>query len=112
MSMEYIRNYYKVPARQGGRVCYSGGPEARLGTIVSASGGHLNIRLDGQRHTLPYHPTWKLEYLPDQDARDFLSNISTGRPVESGPLWAGYDPTQTGGSDGGPIDPASAGGEA
>jgi len=41
-----------------------------------------------------------------------LSNISTSPPVESSPLWAGYDPAQTGCSDGGPVDPASAGGEA
>jgi len=69
MSMEYIREYYKVPAKQGARVRYSGGREAHLGTIVSASGGHVNIRLDGQRHALPYHPTWKLEYL-DAEAAD------------------------------------------
>lgn len=68
MSMEWISKNYGVPAQRGGRVRYTGGKEPRLGTIVSASGGHLNIRLDGQTAVQPYHPTWELEYLDGETA--------------------------------------------
>lgn len=67
MSMDYIRRTYGVPAQVGGRVRYTGDGDDKpqLGTITSASGAHLNIRLDGQKHALPFHPTWKLEYLDE-----------------------------------------------
>ena len=60
MSMKFIRDRYMVPAKRGGRVRYKG---ARLGTIKSASHGYLNILLDGDKRAMPFHPTWKLEYL-------------------------------------------------
>ena len=63
MSFDYIRKYYSVPARRGGRVEYTGEGKPELGTIVSASGGHLNIRLDSAKHAMPFHPTWELRYL-------------------------------------------------
>lgn len=63
MSLEYISKAYGVPAKRGGRVEYTGDGKPVLGTIVSASGAHLNIRLDGQKYHFPYHPTWKLRYL-------------------------------------------------
>jgi hypothetical protein len=61
--MNYIRQYYKVPAKRGGRVRYTGGSEPRLGTIKSARGGYLNIQLDGDKFASTFHPTWELEYL-------------------------------------------------
>lgn len=64
MSMAWVRKRYNVPARRGMRVRYTGCGKNELGTIRSASGGHLNIQLDGIRHTMPFHPTWELEYLP------------------------------------------------
>ncbi|WP_278983223.1 hypothetical protein [Sphingobium yanoikuyae] len=63
--MDYIRNYYDVPAKSGSRVRYSGGHQPIEGTIVAAQGARLLIRLDGDDHDMPYHPTWKIEYLPD-----------------------------------------------
>lgn len=67
MSIDYIRSYYGVPARKGGRVRYTGdrGPNAtpREGTITGASGAHLTIRMDGDSFAQPYHPTWELQYL-------------------------------------------------
>lgn len=63
MSMEYIRKTYNVPAKRGSRVIYSGDGKEEYGTIVSARGGYLNIRLDGAKRPLPFHPTWKLRYL-------------------------------------------------
>jgi hypothetical protein len=63
-SMAWVRKTYRVPARRGGRVAYTGCGKPELGTIRSASGGRLNIQLDGVNHTMPFHPTWKLDYLP------------------------------------------------
>jgi hypothetical protein len=58
--MDYIRRYYGVPAKRGGRIKFQGKP----GVITSAGRGdaRLNIRLDGDKHTLPVHPTWEMEY--------------------------------------------------
>lgn len=53
MSLEYIRNYYGVPAKKGGRVQY----KDRVGVITGNSGPHVSVRLDGQKHSAPYHPT-------------------------------------------------------
>ncbi|GHE82587.1 hypothetical protein GCM10019059_44960 [Camelimonas fluminis] len=67
MSMAWVRKYYGVPARRGGRVEYTGGwkdkAKSTLGTIRSASGGRLNIQLDGEKHASPFHPTYELRYL-------------------------------------------------
>lgn len=64
MSIDYIRRYYGVPAKKGGRVEYTGGgAKPQFGTICGADGAHLTIRLDGMKHTMPYHPTWELRYL-------------------------------------------------
>ena len=58
MSMDYVRNRYGVPAKRGKRVIANGKP----GTIVAARGGHLCIRLDGEKHTGRWHPTWEMDY--------------------------------------------------
>jgi hypothetical protein len=63
MSFDYIRKSYGVPAKRGGRVEYTGSGKIEFGTITSANGARLNIRLDGLKHTIPFHPTWKLKYL-------------------------------------------------
>lgn len=57
--MDYIRNYYNVPAKLGGRVRYKG----KLGTIVGSYGARLRIQLDGEEQAGNYHPTWEIEYL-------------------------------------------------
>lgn len=65
MSLQYIREYYGVPAKRGGRVKYTGssrrGPE--FGTIVGSKGAHVRIRIDGQKCAENYHPTYALNYL-------------------------------------------------
>lgn len=61
--MERIRSYYRVPAKRGGRVEYTGEKTPREGVITSATNGRLNIRLDGEKHAYPFHPTWELRYL-------------------------------------------------
>lgn len=64
MSMSWIRKTYGVPAKRGGRVEYTGRGWSELGTITSARSGRVNIRLDGEKHAGPFHPTWALRYLP------------------------------------------------
>lgn len=62
-NMERIRKWYGVPARRGMRVVYTGSGKRELGTIRSARDCRLTIQLDGYKHTMPFHPTWELEYL-------------------------------------------------
>lgn len=64
MSMDYIRTYYSVPAKHGGRVEYTGTGKPTLGTITGTRGAHLRIRLDGFKRSGYFHPTWCLTYLP------------------------------------------------
>lgn len=68
MSIAYIRDFYGVPAKRGGRVEYYGGKMPIFGTITGADGAHLSIRLDGNKHPSPFHPTWALRYLDAPDA--------------------------------------------
>lgn len=57
--MDYIRSYYGVPAKRGGRIKYKG----RLGTITGSHNARLCVRLDGDKQSGDYHPTWEIEYL-------------------------------------------------
>ena len=65
MSIAWVRKHYNVPAQRGMRVRYTGegSDKPELGTITGAKSGHLLIRLDGVKHSMPFHPTWELEYL-------------------------------------------------
>lgn len=63
MSLAYVRKAYGVPAKRGGRVSYTGEDRSELGTITGARSGHLQVRLDGIKHSMPFHPTWRLQYL-------------------------------------------------
>lgn len=66
MSLEYIRTTYRVPATRGARVQYDGGdPDEcpKLGTITGSRGAHLRIKMDGNRRSGIYHPTWSMTYL-------------------------------------------------
>lgn len=57
--MKYIRDYYKVPAKRGMTIIANG----KRGVITSANGPHLMVRIDGAKHSFPYHPTWNMEYI-------------------------------------------------
>lgn len=63
--MDWFRAQYSVPAKKGGRIEYTGDRKsgAKLGTITGTQGPRLLIRLDGEKHSNPYHPTWELRYL-------------------------------------------------
>jgi hypothetical protein len=68
MSLEYIRDYYKVPAKRGARVRYTGNGKTQLGEITGSNGPHLLIRMIGEKTAQPYHPTWKIEYIDADEA--------------------------------------------
>jgi hypothetical protein len=59
MSLEYIRNYYCVPAKRGMKVTFFN----ESGIIVRSLGAYLKIRLDGERDSKPYRPMYELEYV-------------------------------------------------
>ena len=58
--MEYIRKHYRVPARRGGRILFRG---CAMGTIRSADGAYLRVKLDEFNRAVLIHPTWEVEYL-------------------------------------------------
>ena len=66
MSMEYIRNHYKVPAKRGAKVRFTDcNGKQSIGTIRSARGAYLRCHFPDhpeRLHTI--HPTWHVEYLP------------------------------------------------
>lgn len=70
MSMARIRKWYSVPAKRGMRVRYTGEGKlkAELGTITSARDLRLRIRLDGHKDPYIFHPTYGLEYMPEERA--------------------------------------------
>lgn len=57
-SMEWIRRYYDVPARNKMRIEYDGKPA----TIVGARGPYLAFRIDGERRITIDHPTYRVVY--------------------------------------------------
>jgi len=65
MSMKYIRDTYKVPAKRGARVRYTPakGYIGLEGVIVGSSGTYIRVRMDGRKEVYSYHPTWRMEYL-------------------------------------------------
>lgn len=58
-SFDYVRRYYGVPAKRGMRVTVYDGRE---GTITCGAGHYIRIRLDGEKRSRIFHPTWKLTY--------------------------------------------------
>lgn len=55
--IEYVRRYYGVPAKRGGRVVYTGlDGNPYPGTITSADGQYLRVRLDGDPIRYTVHP--------------------------------------------------------
>jgi hypothetical protein len=69
MSLEYIRNYYGVPAKRGARIRYTDGRGvARTGRITAARSARILVLLDEPGPDYParvvLHPTWQVEYLP------------------------------------------------
>ena len=55
MSFDYIRRYYGVPAKRGGRVALDTNKGTREGVITNAT-HYLHVRFDDVKHSVPIHP--------------------------------------------------------
>ncbi len=58
MSFDYVRKYYKVPAKRGMIVTVDG----IKGRITSGKGSYIMVRFEGTKNTMPCHPTWRVTY--------------------------------------------------
>jgi len=66
MSMDYVRRYYGVPAKVGGRVELDTNKGTRRGVITSAS-HYIYVRFDDCKFAVPLHPQEDgLRYLDDE----------------------------------------------
>ena len=63
MSMEYIRNFYGVPAKRGGRISFTNAKKAAQGTIIGSRGAYIRVRMDGSGMVHSLHPEWHIVYL-------------------------------------------------
>lgn len=61
MSMKYIRDYYRVPAKRGARVTVDG----KAGVITGSRDAYILVRFDGDKAARPCHPTWEVTYIPE-----------------------------------------------
>lgn len=86
MSMQYIRDYYKVPAKRGARIRWTGAVNSGYieGTIIGSTGQYIRVRFDKEpSRTLTLHPMWKVEYLPTTDVRFFCKGCDPELPFWS-----------------------------
>lgn len=67
MTAEYVRGYYRVPAKVGGRITFQNHPAV----ITGFRGQYLLIRRDHDPESLlAIHPTWEVEYIdPAKESR-------------------------------------------
>lgn len=65
-SLEYVRQYYKLPAYIGQRVRYR---KDYVGTITGGAGAYIKITFDGtdKEDIGRYHPDWEIEYLEAEE---------------------------------------------
>jgi len=67
MSLLYIRNYYRVPAKRGAMIKFRGEPWV----IVGSDRQYLRARpvdTPPGHYTSTLHPTWEIEYEETADA--------------------------------------------
>ena len=64
--MRYIRLFYGVPAKRGGRVTVNGKPGVITGSDDDAC---IKVRFDTDPYPRRCHPTWRVEYHPDTNTR-------------------------------------------
>jgi hypothetical protein len=57
--MEYIRETYNVYAKRGMQIIAIGKP----GIITGSTNEYLRVRLNGEKKSRLYHPTYQIEYL-------------------------------------------------
>jgi len=61
-ALEYIRNYYRVPAFKKAKIKYRGQP----GEIRGGTGAYLLVRLEEAKANIKCHPTWEIEYIENE----------------------------------------------
>lgn len=67
MSFDYIRRYYGVPAKRGGRVAWDTSKGTREGTITRAT-NYVYVLFDDAKFPIPLHPKEDgLRYLQEGD---------------------------------------------
>lgn len=82
MSMKYIRDYYKVPAKRGAKIRYmaSDGDDCD-GVITSSKDQYLRVRFGNDKRTVLLHPTWNVAYLNEKNEviLKFVNDREEGR---------------------------------
>ena len=81
MSLQYIRERYNVPAKQGMRIIHFG----RIGVIKNSHGGYLSVYFYGDKKNerKHLHPTFKITYVPiDVNACELLRKMNTTEAVK------------------------------
>ncbi|NKR52957.1 hypothetical protein GS481_02060 [Rhodococcus hoagii] len=64
MSMQYIRNYYRVPAKRGARIVYREFGPRKEGVIVGSCDQYLRVRFDDNPGLIEtVHPTSGVTYV-------------------------------------------------
>lgn len=64
MSMQHVRDHYRVPAKRGARVKFTWRDPGRLGTVVASCDQYLRVRFDDNPKVIEtVHPTWELEFM-------------------------------------------------
>ena len=74
MSLDYIRNHYKVPAEVGREILYTGDKgKDRKGVIVCDKGNYIGVVFHDSEpeEIMPLHPTWEVKYLEIVKIRKF-----------------------------------------
>lgn len=67
MTFEYVRRWYKVPAKREMPVTVDG----KKGRITSGKGSHIMVRFDGVKFSVPCHPTWRVVYHTPEGDKPF-----------------------------------------
>ena len=63
MGLQYIRDFYGVPAKRGMEIEYNGECVPVFGRITSAREGYIRVRLKNTKKIISLHPTWKVKYI-------------------------------------------------
>lgn len=82
---EYIRNYYKVPAKKGQRVEITVRGVLRRGAISGAHNQYIKVKFDGDKKPFPgvFHPTDGVRYLTEADmAREAFDAMAEEQKAE------------------------------
>lgn len=72
MSFDYVRSWYKVPAKRGMRVKVNG----KMGTITCGSCQYIRVRFDGEKISFFCHPTWEVVYY-DKDGKVLMNTCES-----------------------------------